>query len=240
MTARDRTVVAVVAALAILAGFWFLAVSPRRADVAQLRDQVSTARDAASAAEQRASAGLAAQRTYARGLADVARLGKAVPQVDDQASLLYQLQDAAGRSRVNITAVTPAGATPPPGSPGAAPAATTAPAIAPAGVQPVDISLAFEGTYRELQRFLARIHGFTSIGGRHIAVRGRLVSVRSVDLKTTQSDSAPISASIAAEVFVALPAAPAPDGSAPAAGTGAPTAASSVPPTTPAMIGAGG
>ena len=233
MTARDRNLLAVVVIAVLIGGLWFGLVSPRRGEVADLRNQVEVARVASAQAEQQAALGLAAKRTYARNQRAMAQLGKAVPSSDDRASLLYQLQDAAGRSRVALTAVTP-GATD-------AAAATALPAT---GVQALPLSLAFEGSYQDLERFLRRIHGFTTIGDEAIAVRGRLVAVQSVTLTDTDAGQSPITATIEALTYVASPppppAAPAagaapPPSAAVGAGT-APVAAA----TTPAVIGAGG
>jgi len=233
MTARDRNLLAVVVIAVLIGGLWFGLVSPRRGEVADLRNQVEVARVASAQAEQQAALGLAAKRTYARNQRAMAQLGKAVPSSDDRASLLYQLQDAAGRSRVALTAVTP-GATD-------AAAATALPAT---GVQALPLSLAFEGSYHDLERFLRRIHGFTTIGDEAIAVRGRLVAVQSVTLTDTDAGQSPITATIEALTYVASPPQPAavpaagaapPPSAAVGAGT-APVAAA----TTPAVIGAGG
>lgn len=235
MTARDRNLLAVVVIAVLIGGLWFGLVSPRRGEVADLRNQVEVARVASAQAEQQAALGLAAKRTYARNQRAMAQLGKAVPSADDRASLLYQLQDAAGRSRVALTAVTP-GATD-------AAAATALPAT---GVQALPLSLAFEGSYHDLERFLRRIHEFTTLGHKAIAVRGRLVAVQSVTLTDTDVDAgqSPITATIEALTYVASPPPPA---AAPAAGAAPPPSAAvdagTAPvaaATTPAVIGAGG
>ena len=43
MTARDRTVLIVVGLLAILGGFWFLAISPKRQDAGDLTTKIGAA-----------------------------------------------------------------------------------------------------------------------------------------------------------------------------------------------------
>jgi Tfp pilus assembly protein PilO len=235
MSQRDRTLLAVVAVLAVLGGFWFGLAGPRRAELADVRAQVATARQAGDEALRRLDQGVAAKRSYAQRLAAMAELGKAVPDEADQAGLLYQLQDAAGRSRVAITAITPGGEAAAPGATGAAVPA------APAGIEPLPVTLSFEGSYRDLETFLRRVQTLTRIGPKRLAIRGRLLAVQAVTLTRDDQGSSRVSATIEAQAYVGAPAAPA---AAPPADT---TAPASVPggaaaplPTTPATIGAAG
>lgn len=259
MTPRDRTVVVVLAVAAVLAAVWFGVVSPRRAELGQLRQQDSQARTLRDTAVSQAAAGLAAKKTYAKNLAALAELGKAVPATDDTASLLYQLQDAAGHAKVTLTAVTPGGAapgvtpaapapvTPAPATAAPATGATAAPATgaaAPAaataapGAQAVPISLTFQGSYVDLQAFLRRIERFATLRHEAIAVRGRLVAVNSIDL-TTQPGARLVSAIISATAYTAAAPSPATGAVSPIAPTA--TTGSVTPPTaSAAVLGAGG
>ena len=267
MTPRDRTVVVVLAVAAVLAAVWFGVVSPRRAELGQLRQQDSQARTLRDTAVSQAAAGLAAKKTYAKNLAALAELGKAVPATDDTASLLYQLQDAAGHAKVTLTAVTPGGAapgvtpaapapvTPAPATAAPATGATAAPATgaaaapatgvaAPAaataapGAQAVPISLTFQGSYVDLQAFLRRIERFATLRHEAIAVRGRLVAVNSIDL-TTQPGARQVSAIISATAYTAAAPSPATGAVSPIAPTA--TTGSVTPPTaSAAVLGAGG
>jgi Tfp pilus assembly protein PilO len=250
VTPRDRTVVVVLAVAAVLAAVWFGVVSPRRADLGQLRQQDAQARTQRDTAVSQAAAGLAAKKTYAANLTALAKLGKAVPATDDTASLLYQLQDAAGHAKVTLTAVTPGGTapgatptapvpvTPAPGTAAptagaAAPAATAAPAA-----QTIPISLTFQGSYADLQGFLRRIESFATLRHEAIAVRGRLVAVDSIDL-TIQPGATQVSAIISATTYTAAAPLPAPAIGSPA--TPAPSTGSATAPTaSAAVLGAGG
>lgn len=238
MSARDRILLTVIAVGAVLAGFWFGVVSPRSGELADVRAQMTVARQAGDEALAQLSQGVAAKRAHSRDLAMIARLGKAVPHTADQASLLYQLQDAAGRSRVAITAVSPGGA--PVGVP-AAPAPAASAAASPTGVESLPVTLEFEGTYRDLEGFLRRIQRFTKVGAKTLAVRGRLVAVQSVTLTGDGTGDEPVSATIQALAYV-VPAAAAvlPPGVAGAAPGSVPAGASAPLPTTPAVIGAAG
>src|SRR5579859_2340237 len=79
MTARDRLVVIVLGAVAVLAGAWLLAVSPERKQANELATQVSAASSKLAAAESQVANARAAQANYAAAYAAVVKLGKAVP-----------------------------------------------------------------------------------------------------------------------------------------------------------------
>lgn len=105
MTQRDRTVVMVLATVALLAGFWFVALKPKRDDIKQLDGQIATAQQRLDAAKATAASAEQAKDQYATDYATVARLGKAVPVDDDTASLVYQLEHAADRSDVDFRSI---------------------------------------------------------------------------------------------------------------------------------------
>lgn len=127
MSAQTRIVVAVAVMVAVIAGFWFVLLAPKRAEIGAANDQIAqaeTRREAALASAQQAEQ---ARASYVRNYATLARLGKAVPADDDVASLVYQLETIARANKIDfravkLTASASAAATP------AAPAAKTAPA----------------------------------------------------------------------------------------------------------------
>lgn len=124
MTVRDRTVLVVLAAIALLAGFWFAILAPKRSDARDLATQVEAAQQRLDVARQSAQSAADAKRDYDRAYATVARLGKAVPVDDNVPSLLYQLDAAARGGKINFQSIRLAGATGAP-APAPAPAATT-------------------------------------------------------------------------------------------------------------------
>jgi hypothetical protein len=105
VTTRDRIVILVVAAVAGLAGFYFLALKPKRDEAAKLGRQVSEARDRLDQARSDLAASQAARSTFAANYATVARLGKAVPTDDDVPALVYQLDTTARASGVDFRSV---------------------------------------------------------------------------------------------------------------------------------------
>lgn len=258
MTPRDRTVLGIAGLVAVLAGFWFLAIAPRRAESQRLAGEITQARQARDSALASASAALAAQRGHASDEAIIARLGKAVPSDDDTASLLYQLDSAAGRAHVDFrsvrldgtaavaapapapapgTATTPASTTPTASQAAAAPLPPGA-TIGPAGLSKLPFVLTFEGNFFGLEKFLRRLHSFTSVKGQTISVRGRLLAVDGISLAASPDGFPKIRASLTVSAFLAPPAsATAVAATAPvtAQATPAPTTAQA-PPTTPATV----
>ncbi|MGZ4279284.1 MAG: hypothetical protein ACXVFK_17990 [Solirubrobacteraceae bacterium] len=102
MTSRDRIVVIVVAAAALLAGFWFVVLSPKRAEVKAVDAQIASAQQRLDAARASVSQAQQAKRDYDTDYAAVARLGKAVPVDDNIPSLVYQLQSVSRNAKVDF------------------------------------------------------------------------------------------------------------------------------------------
>ena len=105
MTARDRTVALVVAAVALLGAFWFLALSPKRKDAADLGAKITAAQQRLDTARQSVATATAAQKRYDVDYATIAKLGKAVPADDDVASLVYQLNHVSQDAHIDFRSI---------------------------------------------------------------------------------------------------------------------------------------
>jgi len=105
VTARDRYVIAVVAVVGLLGVFWFMGLSPRRAEIAKLDDDIAAAQSSVQTAEQEKAQFAQAQTEFPTLYASVGRLGKAVPADEDVPSLLVQLNHAAGKSGVDFRSI---------------------------------------------------------------------------------------------------------------------------------------
>lgn len=95
LNARDKKIVMLLVPIAVLAGFWFLLLSPKRAESARLGEQLTAVEQKRDAAVAKAGQLEGARNTYAEDYATVVRLGKAVPTSLDMPSLLVQLESAA-------------------------------------------------------------------------------------------------------------------------------------------------
>lgn len=228
MTTRDRTVLIVVGILALLGGFWFLAISPKRKEAADVTTKVAAAQSRLDTAQASAASAEAARVKYAADYATVARLGKAVPVDPDVPSLVYQLSHAAKVNHVDFRAIKITGAASPAAAPvGAAaavasangntsatastPAATVTAALPPgavvgtAGFPTMPFSFDFSGSFFNMQRFLKSIGGFTSVDGKTINVKGRLLTVDGIGLKAGVNGFPDVDATVAVTSYL-LPA----------------------------------
>jgi hypothetical protein len=115
VTQRDRIVVVVVATAALILGFFFLVLGPKRDEASKVSSTLSAQRDRLTTAQTAVSESQAAKSSYAANYTAVAHLGKAVPADDDVPSLVYQLDSVANSSGVDFRAVKLAtSGTPPP------------------------------------------------------------------------------------------------------------------------------
>jgi Tfp pilus assembly protein PilO len=129
MTARDRTVLMVVAMLVIVGAFWFLLIGPRHKAYSAAADSASTAQSRKDAAAESVAKAEAAKKTYPADYAQIAQLGKAVPVDDEVPSLVYQLSSAADANKIDFRSIrlsSSAGAAAPAPAPAAAATTTTA------------------------------------------------------------------------------------------------------------------
>jgi hypothetical protein len=233
VSARDRTVLLLFGLVAAAAAIWMLAISPKRKDAADLKSQISTAQQRLTTARAAATDAEAARKAYASDYATVARLGQAVPVDDDVPSLLYQLESAAHRTHVDFrsikanpsaTPVTPAAsntaavnAVSSKGGSTAAPASSTTPsasaaaalppgaAVGAAGFPTMPFSFGFQGSYFGMQRFLDELDSLTSVKGKAIRVKGRLLSVDGFQLKAAPEGFPRVDATVSATAYL-LPA----------------------------------
>ncbi|MDQ6608093.1 MAG: type II secretion system protein GspM [Actinomycetota bacterium] len=234
MTTRDRTVLMVVATLALVVGSWLLVIQPKRNQASKLGAQVTAAQAQLTAARSQVAAGEAARSSYASYYTELARLGEAVPADDNVPSLIYQLQQAATSTGTDFRNLALASSSPSTPAPAAA-AGTAAPA--PAGVLPPGVSIGpaglpiepftftFNGNFFHLANFLGRLERFVVAKNDRLLVSGRLMSLNAISLQPGPNGFPQISASINATTYL-TPQSQSPLGGAAPAG---PSASSSQP-----------
>ena len=227
MTNRDRTILAAIGVAALLAGYWMLALKPKREEVAELKTQVTAETQRRDEALVRVRAGEEARRTFADDYATVARLGKAVPVGDQTPSLLYQLERVADANAVDFRSlkVRSSGAAAPSSSatgngsapqPGNVPSATQAAAavappgsaVGPAGFPTMPFDFQFEGDFFRMERLFSAIERFTTTvpTGDDVDVRGRLITVDGFSLVQSRIHGFPrVNASVAATAYILPP-----------------------------------
>jgi hypothetical protein len=222
VTARDRTVLIVIGLLAAAAACWFLAISPKRKDAADLNTQVAAAQARLDTANASAATASAAKAKYATDYSTVARLGKAVPVDDEMASLVFQLQSVAKANHIRFdsikmtgsataattTATTQASAVATAaGASSSTPASTSTPATTSAALPPgatvgaagfptMPFSFDFTGSFPNLQRFLKALDDLTTVNGQNINVKGRLLTTDGVALTAGPAGFPQVQASV--------------------------------------------
>jgi hypothetical protein len=117
MRDRGQLLLGIAALVAALVAVWMLALAPKREHVADLAGRIVLAEGDRDAALARATAGTRALATYGHDYATVARLGKAVPVSADVPSLVFQLESAARRAKVDFRGVSVLDTTPQPTTP---------------------------------------------------------------------------------------------------------------------------
>jgi hypothetical protein len=118
---NEQIVLAVLAVVGVIVGFWLVVLSPKRDEASKLSDEATQLQGSLSQARQDVAAGEQARRSFSGDYRRLVVLGKAVPADDEQASLLIQLRNLAYRSGVQFQAIDlsapPATSTTPPPPP---------------------------------------------------------------------------------------------------------------------------
>jgi Tfp pilus assembly protein PilO len=243
----NKTLIPVLALVAIAGAFWFLALAPKREEIAKLDSDISAKQAEVEQSRQLAASYEQAKANYRANYAKLAGLGKAVPADDDVRSLIFQLDDAARRSNVDFRALNVGaseGSGNASGSTSSAPAGTKAPPpgtvpIGSAGFSAMPFSLSFQGSYSNLTKFFTRLERFVTVQNNKIDVTGRLLLLGSISVtpQSTDGKGGDLVAQVGAATYLVPPAEGVAGAAAPA-GTAAPAPAPSgtTPPTTTATI----
>jgi hypothetical protein len=249
VTRSTKILIPALAAIAAVAAFYFLALSPKRDEAARLDTEITAKQSQLDQARAQAASYEQARANYRTNYTTLTRLGKAVPPDDDVRSLLVQLNDAAERSKVDFHAInvgagssSPADAGTPSTSSGSglAPAPGTVP-VGSAGFSAMPFSFGFEGSFFRLSDFFNRLEDFVTVKNEDIDVSGRLLLLGSISVTPKDNDLRHLTAKIGAASYL-VPQAEGIEGATPASPTGAapgaatPEGGASVTPTTSATI----
>jgi Tfp pilus assembly protein PilO len=103
---RDRRILLILLPIVVLLAYWFLLLSPKRADLTTARDAQTAAESARDQAVAQAAQLQNARQSFAADYAAVVRLGKAIPETVDAPSLLVQLDRASNGTHIDFDKVT--------------------------------------------------------------------------------------------------------------------------------------
>jgi Tfp pilus assembly protein PilO len=186
------------ALLIVAAVGYFLLLKPKQDESARLDDEIAefqTKIDAALAARHKPKqSGVTIRAT------DLFRLTKAMPDDDDMAGIILQLNAVAGSAGVEFVSISPG------------------PAVPGSGYSSVPISLTFEGNYYDLTDFLFRLRSLVIVRDGELQAEGRLFSLDTFDLHEGPEGFPQIQAALTVSAFVYAPAPP-PAANAPATAT---------------------
>ena len=248
MKSSDRTILLVVVAVGLVAAFWFFLLSPKRAELSELDQEVAALEESVAEQEQLAVTAEQAKADYRRNYQRLIVLGKAVPSDDDAASLVVQTSSLAREAEIDFRSLTLAegGGDAPPApaatetttdgaesesttTPTAAPAteasAATLPigaTVGPAGLPVMPYDVKFHGDFFEIADFLASLDNMIDPGVTNPGIDGRLVTVDGFALTPDPDKGFP---HLAADLHVTTYVAPADQGLTGGASPTAPPAA---------------
>ena len=95
MKSSDRTILIVLPLIALAIGFYLLVLAPKQREAGELQDKADSLSAEIQTSETAISTAAAARSSFAKNYADMVKLGTAVPEDDDQATLIHDL-DAMG------------------------------------------------------------------------------------------------------------------------------------------------
>jgi Tfp pilus assembly protein PilO len=238
MTGRDRIVIVVLAALAVVAAAWLLLLAPEREKASKVGAEVSTAQTQLATAESEVNAARSAEAGYPAAYTSLVSLGKAVPTSQEVPSLILQLEQASNRKQVEFSSISSGGGT---GS-----SSSAAPAVAAAGFTQMPFTFVFSGSFFDLYKLFQQVNRFTlRTSSGSVQVSGRLLTIQGVQLAPEAASSGSgnpsgqLTGTITATAYV-LPASQVAATATSTSPTGAQTTSGSASssPATPAVIGA--
>ena len=197
----------VLAGAAVLAALWVLALSPKRAESAEVRTNVAAQEARLAAAQSKLASYEAARKAYPKNVRVLKRLDKAVPSRGAISALLRQLQHRAGadKSVLNVAALQPSSVA------AAAPAGTTAPTadLTPGastpdgGLSKLPFSFTFTGQYFDLVKVLAAARKTVTARSGHLKIDGRLVTIEGLGFSRAQQTDSLIKATVSGTAYIA-------------------------------------
>jgi Tfp pilus assembly protein PilO len=233
VTGRDRAVLSVVVAGVLLVGSWLLVIQPKRSQADKLGAQVGSLQAQLASAQQLLAQGQAAKASFGRVYASLARLGEAVPADDQVPSLIYQVQAAASRSRVDFRSLQLDGSAASSSTPtGASTGASLPPGatVGPAGLPVEPFTFSFQGNFFHLSDFFNRLQRLVVASNRRVSVSGRLITLNAINLLPAPQGFPQITASVSATTYLVPAAEGLLGGATPAGPSSTPGGTSSTPP----------
>ena len=225
MTKRDQIILAVVAAVVVVGGFYWFAIKPAKADLSAQQDQLAAIQAETNTLNDTLSRAASSTKGNSKLAAERLTLAKAMPEDVETPSVVVQMQRLADRSNVQLTSI------------------KTNNYSDYGSIRATEFEVRITGKYFDVDDFLYRLHGQVTVNGKDKPViGGRLFATTSVDLTLDQGDSGTSGAPKGDDVVVGtvkvLAFSSVPAGATPAAAPTSPTSAPATTPTTGTTTGA--
>jgi Tfp pilus assembly protein PilO len=182
MTGRTKMILSVLGVVALGVATFFLAVKPRQDELGRVRDNVAKEQDRTQSLEAELAHRQQLQENAPQLEAQIAKYRELVPEDDQVANFIFQVQEAANESGVGFVEITPDLPTPP---------------VEGAQVAEVKSIIGARGGYFAVQDFFRRLYGLDR------AVRIDEVTMDSEEDQTTQETLVKLGAT--ARIFFELP-----------------------------------
>lgn len=235
MSSSNRLIVAILVVAALAVGFWVVLLSPKREEADKLSAEVETLEATLAQASSSLAAAEVAKEAFPGNYRQLVVLGEAVPEGDETASLLVEinriakasevrfenieLNSAGGEGTAEAVAPPPVESSPAPESAsGGVPAAATVPpteaaaslmplgaSIGPAGLGVMPYSLTFTGDFFEIADFIEGVDELVATHNAKVGVEGRLVTVNGFALSPTGNEEQDLNVNFMVTTFVTPP-----------------------------------
>ncbi|CAN5446881.1 hypothetical protein BH18ACT16_BH18ACT16_14480 [soil metagenome] len=182
MTGRTKIILSVLGVVAVGVATFFFAVKPRQDELGKVRDNVAKEQDRTQSLEAELAHRQQLQENAPQLEAQIAKYRELVPEDDQVANFIFQVQEAANESGVGFVEITPELPTPPAEG---------------AEVAEVKSIIGARGGYFAVQDFFRRLYGLDR------AVRIDQVTMDSEEDQTTQETLVKLGAT--ARIFFELP-----------------------------------
>lgn len=194
---RKWTLGAALVALAVVAGGWFLLISPQRSTVADLQAQTEAQENTNSSLQTDIEVLKQQNKDLPEKQAELAALRTQIPEVPQLPTYIRELQDLGTKSGVDFTSMTPAAPT----ELGGADAETLTPDMLAA----INVDMVVQGSYFEITKFMNELE----TASRYTLVSGYTIAVEENEgeEEAGASGPAPLNATINARIYL-VPATP--------------------------------
>ena len=106
MKGNERIILVALPLIALAVGFWLLILAPKQKEAGELQDRVDSLNGQVAAAEVEIAAAEKARSDFPSDYADLVTLGTAIPEEDDQATLVHDLTAIGRQNDVSFRSFT--------------------------------------------------------------------------------------------------------------------------------------